>query len=228
VASRVIPILTSFLLRHTRNREGTTDEFDKPIEATPPDNKLGIPGRRGAPLGILHVWKARLKQIKEEIEAARARPNYDPRSSVITRWIDDELKLEEEIANVERIREARRQQMATPADAAQPNSPKLERGRRCAQIVEEMKRFRYLRLDSCRTVKEIQTDCPNFYIWELRENLPGDDRELFDHPNQWGSVVTYAYGILGKHYAKSWTTIRDWVKAWNRSQGTSKQPSKRK
>jgi len=95
------------------------DEFDKPIEATPPDIRRGIPGRRGAPLGILHEWKARLKQIKGEIEAARARPNHDPRSGIMTRWIDEELKLEQEIANVERIREARRKQMATPAYAAQ-------------------------------------------------------------------------------------------------------------
>jgi len=204
------------------------DEFDKPIEAIPPDNKRGIPGRRGAPLGILHEWKALLKQIKGEIEAAQARPNYDPRSRVIKEWIDEELKLEQEIANVERIREARLQQMATPAHAAQPTSHKLERGKRCAQIVKEMKRFRYLRLDACRNVKEIQTDYPDFYIWELRENLTAEDRDLFDHPNQWESVVTYTYGILGKQYAKNWMTIRDWVKAWNKSQGTSKQPSKRK
>ena len=38
-------------------------------------------------------------------------------------------------------------------------SLKLQRGKRCGQIVEEMKRFRYLRLDSGRTVTEIQTDC---------------------------------------------------------------------
>jgi len=78
-----------------------------------------------------------------------------------------------------------------------------------------MKRFRYLRLDAGRTVTEIQTDCPNFLIWKLRENLREDDRDLFDHPNRWESgCAAYAYGLLGKEYTKSWTTIRDWVKAW--------------
>lgn len=85
-----------------------------------------------------------------------------------------------------------------------------------------MKRFRYLRLDSGRTVTEIQTDCSDFLIWKLRENLSEEDRDLFDHPNRWESVVTYVYGLLGKEYAKSWTTIRDWVKVWNRSQRTRK------
>ena len=97
-------------------------------------------------------------------------------------------------------------------------SPKLQRGKRCAQIIEEMKRFKYLRLDSGKTVTEIQTEWSNFLIWKMRENLSAEDRDVFDHPNQWESVVTYTYGLLGKEYAKSWTTIRDWVKAWKRSQ----------
>jgi hypothetical protein len=92
-----------------------------------------------------------------------------------------------------------------------------------------MKRFRYLRLDAGMPVTEILTDCPSFLIWKLRENLREDDRDLFDHPNRGESGCTsYAYGLLGKEYARSWMTIRDWVKSWKRSQATSRQMGKHK
>jgi len=92
---------------------------------------------------------------------------------------------------------------------------KLERGARCARILDEVKEFKYLRVDVGMTVAEIQEKNPGFVVWKLRENLAAEDRDYFDHPNRWESVAGYAYGLLGKEYAKSWTTVRDWVKAWN-------------
>jgi hypothetical protein len=114
-------------------------------------------------------------------------------------------------------------------DSATGTTPThLERGQRCAQIVNEVKEFKYLRVDRGKPVSEIQLEKPNFLVWTVRENLAEDDRDLFDHPNRWGSVVTYAYGLLGREYNRSWTTIRDWVKEWNRSQKTTKREGRRR
>lgn len=82
-------------------------------------------------------------------------------------------------------------------------TPKLQRGKRCAQIIEEMKRFKFLKLDSGRSLTEIQTENSNFLIWKLRESLSVEDRELFDHPNRWESVVTYTCGCLAKSTPKA-------------------------
>lgn len=190
------------------------DEFDKPIEATPPDNRLGVPGRRGAPLGILHDWKARLKQIKGEIEAARARSNYDPTSGVIKRWIDEELKLEEEIANVERIREARHQTHHAEAE----QSKLVERGKYCCKVIEEVKKIKNQHLGTGRSVAEIQTDSPDMAVWKLRESLTPEDQDTFNHPNQWGPPVGYAKIILAKTSDVSVHTITSRVKAYRKSQ----------
>jgi hypothetical protein len=101
---------------------------------------------------------------------------------------------------------------------------RLQAGKRCSQIIEQMKRFKYLRRDRGMTVEDIQKENPNFLIWKVREGLSAEERDLFDHPNRWESVVTYAYGLLGKEYGKSWATIRDWVKAWKRSQRSRPTP----
>jgi hypothetical protein len=96
---------------------------------------------------------------------------------------------------------------------------RLERGKRCGQIVEEMKRFRYLRISGGKTVSQIRSEQPDFVIWSLRESLDPEDRDLFDNPNRWETrPAQYAYGLLAKDYSRSWTTIKDWVKAWNKSQ----------
>jgi hypothetical protein len=194
------------------------DEFDKPIEATPPDNKLGVPARRGAPLGILHEWKARLKQIRGEIEAARARPNYDPTSRVIKRWTDEELKLEEEIANVERIREAPRQQTRAETE----KSKLLERGKYCCEVIEEVKKIKNLHLGTGRSVPEIQTESPDMAVWQLRKLLTQEDQDTFNHPNQWGPPVGYAKIILAKTSDVSVHTITSRVKAYRKSQRSKK------
>jgi hypothetical protein len=98
----------------------------------------------------------------------------------------------------------------------------LERRQRCSKIYDEVKEFKYLRVDRGKPVSEIQLEKPNFLVWRVRENLAEDDRDIFDNPNRWeGSVGLYAYGLLGKEYKRSWTTIRDWVKAWNKSQNAT-------
>ena len=115
-------------------------------------------------------------------------------------------------------------------DSATGTTPThLERGQRCARILNEVKEFKYLRVDRGKPVAEIQSEKPNFIVWKVRENLTEEDRHVFDHPNRWESVATYGYGLLAKEYGRSWTTVRDWVKAWNKSQRTSaKQQGRRK
>jgi hypothetical protein len=133
------------------------DEFDKPIQGTP-SSRIGEPSRRGAPLGILHEWKARLKEIEGEIEATRARPKYDPTSPVNRRRIEEELKLEREIANVERIREARKAatRQAPPPVVAAPLPGTWEELRNQSSISQK-EAAQFLKCDP-RTIRRRVTD----------------------------------------------------------------------
>jgi hypothetical protein len=189
-------------------------------------------------LEAMTLIAARDGVIKSNVELVAMRTRLKNSHNALRHLAMKMRKLKGEVANRYEIEARELQYQKTPAAQNSTNSKpdpgrlpakeqrsetqalslKLERGKRCAQIVDEMKRFKYLRLDSARTVAEIQTDCSGFLFWKLRENLSPEDRDLFDHPNRWESVVNYAYLLLGKEYTKSWTTIRDWVKAWKRSQ----------
>lgn len=93
-------------------------------------------------------------------------------------------------------------------------SEKIQRGKRCAQIIDEVRRLKNLVVGAGRTMAEVKEENPTLLVWAFRDTLLQQDREIFDHPNQWGPVVGYALGLLSKEYGKSPTTINDWVKAF--------------
>jgi hypothetical protein len=97
-------------------------------------------------------------------------------------------------------------------------SERLRRGKRCDQILKEMRRIKYWRLDAVKTMAEIQTEHPDLAVWKLREGLGLEDREFFDRPNRWESVVTYGLGLLGKEYGRKPATVNDWVKEFRHHQ----------
>src|SRR5215472_1192582 len=59
---------------------------------------------------------------------------------------------------------------------------KLERGARCARILDEVKEFKYLRVDVGMTVAEIQEKNPGFVVWKLRERVVSRQRNLGSSP----------------------------------------------
>ncbi len=91
-------------------------------------------------------------------------------------------------------------------------------GKRCYEITEEIKRIKRLVVDGGRNMAEIRKEQPNFEVWSVVDSLPVEDRDAFNHPLQWGPVVGYARGLLGKVHAKSPATIKDWVKTYRRRQ----------
>jgi hypothetical protein len=88
----------------------------------------------------------------------------------------------------------------------------IEKGQLCNQIEGEMRKIKTLGAASGRTVVEIQLAHPDFAVWKVRDTLSEEDRELFNHPRQWGPVIGYAELVLGRHYGKSAQTVQGWVK----------------
>lgn len=89
----------------------------------------------------------------------------------------------------------------------------IEKGDFCAQVQGEMRKIRNLSR-SGRTIVEIQLAHPDFVVWKVRDTLPEEDRDHFNHPSRWEAVIGYARTILGKHYDAAPVTVRDWVKAY--------------
>lgn len=103
----------------------------------------------------------------------------------------------------------------SPPDVGQNLPRGIQRGERCAQIIEEMRHLKHWVLGG-KTMAEVQAENPTLHVWKFRETLTTADREHFDHPNRWAPVTGYAHALLGKDYGRSPVTIRDWVKAHRR------------
>jgi hypothetical protein len=140
-----------------------------------------------------------------------------------------------EIAQVKRQESQSRpsdgQAQTGPEPAAQTTNAaaapeKIQRGKRCAQIIDEVRRVKNLVVGTGRTMAEVREEQPTLLVWAFRDTLPQQDREIFDHPNQWGPVVGYAHGLLSKEYGKSPTTIKDWVKAFRHHERQRRAPSR--
>lgn len=97
-------------------------------------------------------------------------------------------------------------------------SPVAGRGKLCQQIIDEIRRIRFMCLDRGRTVEEVKSEHPEYSVWAIIDRLDAEDREAFYHPRRWGPVVGYATGILAKHYSRSAHTITSWRKSYKRHQ----------
>lgn len=119
------------------------------------------------------------------------------------------------------VRKLRNRDTANPeADAAiEPPTDLLQYGKRCAEIIGEVKRIWHRSIDGGRTIAEIEHDNPSYQVWGLVRSLPPEDQETFRHPNQWGPRTGYAQKLLAKGYGRSEATIHDYAKdyrAWLR------------
>lgn len=98
---------------------------------------------------------------------------------------------------------------------AQSKAPKdlpslARKGERCTQVSDEMKRIKHMCQDGGMTMAEVREEHPEFRVWGIRDNLPPDDQEVFDHPRPWGPG--YDKLVLSKEYGRSQATIKDWMK----------------
>ena len=91
------------------------------------------------------------------------------------------------------------------------------KGKRCDEIVQEIRRLRNMVVTHHRTMAEIRSQNPGFQVWALSEILSEADRETFNHPRQWGPPVGYALGLLAKDYLRSAHTVADWRKIYRQT-----------
>jgi hypothetical protein len=103
-------------------------------------------------------------------------------------------------------------------DAAPAVSKTISRGKFCDKVINEVRRIKNLCLATGRRVAEIQNEHADWAVWKVRDSLSSEDRDTFNHPNQWGSVVGYAKNILVKTSGVSVHTITSQVKAYRKSQ----------
>jgi hypothetical protein len=97
----------------------------------------------------------------------------------------------------------------------------IDRGKFCVQVIDEMKRIKNLALSTGRSMAEIEHEYPEWVVWKVRGQLPQDDQQTFNSPNQWGPVVGYARMVLGRIHHVSTHTIISWVKAYRKDRKTS-------
>jgi hypothetical protein len=100
----------------------------------------------------------------------------------------------------------------------------LRKGEYCERVVEEMRRVRNLVLGTGATIAQVKSEQPSLAVWNLREQLSAEDKETFDHPNQWGPVVGYAKLLLGKAHGRSPDTITGWIKAYRKYPKAQRKP----
>jgi len=108
-----------------------------------------------------------------------------------------------------------------PAEFASTNVSKDEgvllKGKRCHEIIEEMRKIKHMGVGRGHKVSEIQRKYPQFQVWKLADKLPEDERDLFNHPRQWGPVVGQARVFLSMEYGCSKHTIAKWVKIYRKA-----------
>jgi hypothetical protein len=102
----------------------------------------------------------------------------------------------------------------------------VQRGEFGEHIIQELRRIREGKL-KLQSFEELESAYPRYEVVRILKNKAFDqeDRVLLTQPNQWERVVTYATGILARHFKKSQHTIkqdRKQFSAWARDQAPQK------
>ena len=100
-----------------------------------------------------------------------------------------ELTLLEQIAGFKPI--------VVPSERQLPR--RLERGKDCEELAEEIETIRHKRNRGGLSIAEIQSECSSFRVWKRIDVLSTEDKDTFLHPGTWG--FGYANLLLGKLYA---------------------------
>jgi len=157
-------------------------------------------------------WEAeivRLPGIIKKLDSDISRVTYGP---AIQPLLEERAKWQGELDNALRAAQAHANRGVQSYSATRP----ADRGKHCAQVIDEMKRVKNLSRGSGYSVAEIERENPGWMVWKIREELAEEDRELFNHPNRWGTTVGYAKIVLSKSKGVSTHTIDSWVKAYRK------------
>jgi hypothetical protein len=105
-------------------------------------------------------------------------------------------------------------------------SGRLRKGKRCAQVIDEMKRIKRMYDHEGFTSTEIEERHKDFEVWAIVKNrLDAEGQQHFRSPGTWErELVPYALSILSKEYDDKAvpSTIYDWVKDYRRHSKTKK------
>jgi hypothetical protein len=97
---------------------------------------------------------------------------------------------------------------------------RLRKGKRCAQVIDEMKRIKRLHDQEGLTTTEIEEQHKDFEVWKIVKNCPDPKvQQHFRSPGMWErKLVGYALFILSKEFGgqAATSTIYDWVKEYRR------------
>lgn len=97
---------------------------------------------------------------------------------------------------------------------------RLRDGKRCAQVIEEMKLIKKVHDHDRLTITQIEERYKDFEVWAIVDSRFRHDSEALEHfrsPGLWErQVVPYALSILEKEYKRAPSTINDWVKDYRR------------
>jgi hypothetical protein len=102
--------------------------------------------------------------------------------------------------------------------AAEPGLPgRLQRGKDCEELVEEIEKIEHKYKRSGLAFPEIQAACASFRIFERVRMLSSEDQETFTHPGTW--EPGYANLLLGKLYSNrkgnlAPATVNTWRKEY--------------
>jgi len=96
-----------------------------------------------------------------------------------------------------------------------------QKGRDVLRIKDEMKRIKHFARSRRFSIREIETDHPNFLVWTFARTLNAADREVFDHPREW--ISGYANKVfLPKYYGRSNSTLKAWIRAFRNETKSSR------
>jgi hypothetical protein len=94
---------------------------------------------------------------------------------------------------------------------------RLSDGKRCASVIDEMKRIKRMCDLDGMTITQIEERHKDFEVWAIVKNrLDAEEQEIFRHPRRWASTVGYALLLLTKEHERAKSTIYDWVKDYRR------------
>jgi len=91
------------------------------------------------------------------------------------------------------------EEIVVPAETRLP--PRLERGKDCEELAQEIATIRHKRVHGGSTIAEIEKECSFFKIWKRVDVLSAEDKETFLRPGTW--EPGYANLLLGKLYANT-------------------------
>jgi hypothetical protein len=107
------------------------------------------------------------------------------------------------------------EEIVVPAQTRLP--PRLDRGKDCEELADEIATIWHKRKRGGLTIAAIKEECSSFKIWERVKVLSPEDADTFLHPGTWG--FGYANLLLGKLYAYNQRhvapgTINTWRKEY--------------